>query len=271
MHPAVITTRILWRLGFSWCPCRCPIRCSLSTSRHCFAEMLFAGGRYSVAVRSVRQQRIAAYCRSQRLGIFLLVLVTFLTLLFNEALIICWIHAHPPHLRMANNDKHLLLWKRVVTSRRAQGTFAVFEQVGKVSFGADIFQPGGRVSHIWRGREWIVLCAQLYYLWFVKSFIWGSLGYSGLLQWVAVQERLKTAGLGLRLTHGDLCGSLSFSRELQRKNYDGCARDQFLNNLLVIFVLLLYYFCRYCGFGNARFCLGNVQRISALLEGLSMW
>jgi len=39
------------------------------------------------------------------------------------------------------------------------------------------------------------MCTQLLLHLLQQSFRWGSLGYSGLLQWVAVQERLKTTVL----------------------------------------------------------------------------
>jgi len=54
--------------------------------------------------------------------------------------------------------------------------------------------PRGVMNHFWRVASTYFMYTAVLYLPY-SSFRWGSLGYSGLLHWVAVQKRLKTTGL----------------------------------------------------------------------------
>ena len=63
-----------------------------------------------------------------------------------------------------------------------------------MTFNLEVAGPTEVVHHLWKGRQ------KIFYVhscitFALSEFIWGSLGYSGLLQWVAVQKELKTTGL----------------------------------------------------------------------------
>jgi len=63
-----------------------------------------------------------------------------------------------------------------------------------VIFNLEEAGPREVVYHLWKGRQ------RIFYVhsciaFALSEFRWGSLGYSGLLQWIAVQNGLKTTGL----------------------------------------------------------------------------
>ena len=65
-----------------------------------------------------------------------------------------------------------------------------------VVFNLEVASPTDGVNNLWKGCQMTFYVGLHSCITFVLSeFRWGSLGYSGLLQWVALQKGLKTTGL----------------------------------------------------------------------------
>ena len=96
-------------------------------------------------------------------------------------------------------------------------------------FNLEVASPTVVVNHLWKGRQKI-FCVHSSITFALSEFRWGSLCYSGLLQWVAVQKVLKTIGLdaSVQIMSGVWAHSHSIAvkRKAFKNTYVGCGKTR---------------------------------------------